>query len=1106
METRVALCAQLARLLRPVDVAAASQTRQEATAELKRVLEEVAAEYASSPEPNGHEEAAAIVAGVDDMVALSLHRVLLARVQPTSESSVQERAFAALAAVLPHCVARLPLSTRVEMLQTCVLFLPTPAAAQESATDATLRLSSQPEELRVSVLTCLEALCRAEPSVVRVLSSSASSDHVHFLAYVVSCLLEIAQHDRCRAAARLSIHVLTCVVDSVASVDVLRQFFPGISIGMWKCVDAPLQSSKVIVGALECLAKAFKRCLPSSLTPEPVYSLDTLRKLPSEPSSDASTDVVDAWQEQSTSNIDLLFARLLSSTSKLNTQPWSVQCAVVALCETVVLACRRSVLATSFSRCFEALMVRRVHAIVSVAEAAEAALQQLQTQLPVDEWLQLETQFTQRFHEHLATLALQCGSELESASVHRMEILIGYLQFLGVARFQSALDDSLASTFLSLARVMAFDVVDIDLLRHETLQIGDKSLVVPHFQKRFQHFHDDATISVATRLLRNVGAVATPALVVETAFTRLQEDESTAETLVILNECLRAHVGETMTNGVDVHLVGRLLDDLLLLPQWTAPQGHVTTVALLIETIGITVEVVGAQFDEFLLYALYPLVEKLGARASQIERAALTTLQKVAFVCGYGDDIHALCEANMDYFVDALCARLAHLELYPQTPLVVEGLLRHTRIASLPLVDEITRALLRCVDLYQDDEGHSGVLLKALELLISSLTTNEEEQTKKPGGEHEEANTMSKLSRFLQELRAWSEPLSTETGETTETEEIKPRVVEVTSDTEDSEESMVKRAKAAMPIEYGESDPLEGRDDDGDADEANGGEGESLPPLRFQSQVVEILERCSYFVTDADPITCCLVLATMERGFVYLEPRRQELLPLIHRLWSSIIHRLSVTNRPILTATVRLVTTLAQVAGDFIGDRFVETVWPPLRSILQQMDPNLKDPRASAKAVTSLTRSMLLLSTEGGQEPDTSLSEALTTTVPASHRKTQEDRLLEAVLVCLSTVCRQCVTVSSLVPEMTTVCAVFLSGSQPERIVMAAHDVMDALAKLNGDEVFVAMAQRAQWVPPQPPSSRFPVLSAQAIGKYSSKDKYERDQAALIVARLQRQR
>ncbi|KAH7479336.1 TELO2-interacting protein 1-like protein [Phytophthora ramorum] len=522
--------------------------------------------------------------------------------------------------------------------------------------------------------------------------------------------------------------------------------------------------------------------------------------------------------------------------------------------------------------------------------------------------------------------------------------------------------------------------------------------------------------------------------------------------------------------------------------------------ALMVESVGVCAEILGAEFKLFLLHVLYPLVEQLGSHNVEVERAALAALEKVQFFTGY-DSIEALFQANMDYFVDALCARLEQLDTYPMTAFVVEALLRHTRLASLPLVDEVASSLLRSVDLYQDSPHVDG-LLRALKHLLGSIAQDAEESEVRTvpvlGDDRMEKELASRslLKDFIHEMKVLTndgiDALNIEEEIGDEEKQAAPEQPEPPS------------VKGAMPLEYDEV-----QTDDQDDSQAK---DDTTTDSGYRTLVIDIMDRCGYFLVDSDPIACCLVLSLVDEGVRFLSRHQKQLLPLVARMWPELLPRLRVDNRAIVTGTVRVVATLAEVAGDFVGDRFVETVWPILRSQIQSID-------FGTDAKSQLTRSMLLISkpldeasnTIGtGESGKTETSTGNELSAVNGMRKTQEIRQLLAILTCLTVVCRQSESVTQLVPEITRACSKYLSRAAPREVVEQTSELFAALVQLNGDHVFCTVAALADWVPPTPPSARFSGYEPDAVQRFyrghlsavSGQTQSCRDNALILMNRL----
>ncbi|KAG6972506.1 hypothetical protein JG687_00001428 [Phytophthora cactorum] len=641
----VELCTRLSRFVQ-------LQPSDDHCKELQEVLDDLMALYdrVKAPEVRAVDTSPLGFAAMDDLVLLSLHKLLGSFVLNASSAVIHERAFGTFAHVLRRCKPRMrgnqpgQVQRRLSFVQSCVLYLPPPPEAGDDGEEVpgNKTLASQPEELRLAILQSLRELLEDEEQEKQAIQLQV--DQQHFFAYLVAALLHVAQRDRCREAALQAIKVLKCVLFFIRDPHTLRQYLPGVAAGLWKSANAPQQASKVIVAALDCLAIALDLCIgderllgDEEVKQEPQrFTLEAIRQsVEKKEETDESTNLPssesDKWLETTAINLDLLLSRMFAAS---------------------------------------ATAVAAGDAIAEVAREADTVLQKLQmSALSSEERLRVLPEMADRFQMLLSTLVLKVATEHEATKVHFVRTLRGYLAFLG-SSLTPYLDAAMESIYSSLCRVVSFAVLDIDLVVHQTLPSvpeGDRSndntapsVVVSQFQKRLRYFNEEASVQEVFAILRDVGAVSTPAGFIDCAFMLLSEtatETESAEVVLVLNEFLRAYCSnkEGSEESMDVHLIGRILEDLLALEAWEehsslrSSRALVSQRALMVECIGVCAEILGAEFKSFLLYVLYPLVEQLGSHSVEVERAALAALEKVYFFTGY-ESLEALFQANMDYF------------------------------------------------------------------------------------------------------------------------------------------------------------------------------------------------------------------------------------------------------------------------------------------------------------------------------------------------------------------------------------------------------------------------------------------------------------------------
>ena len=149
-------------------------------------------------------------------------------------------------------------------------------------------------------------------------------------------------------------------------------------------------------------------------------------------------------------------------------------------------------------------------------------------------------------------------------------------------------------------------------------------------------------------------------------------------------------------------------------------------VSLLIRGLGDMAVAIGRDWRYQLMHLLYPLFEKLGSPHVHLHQAALATLHRIAYACGYGEDeasstgtvptpdstLQAMLVDNMDYLVEQMSVELrtdqaiggegfgqGQGRAHPLTlPLVLSALLTKISLsctkAIIPLLDDVLKVIL----------------------------------------------------------------------------------------------------------------------------------------------------------------------------------------------------------------------------------------------------------------------------------------------------------------------------------------------------------------------------------------------------------------------------
>jgi hypothetical protein len=105
-----------------------------------------------------------------------------------------------------------------------------------------------------------------------------------------------------------------------------------------------------------------------------------------------------------------------------------------------------------------------------------------------------------------------------------------------------------------------------------------------------------------------------------------------------------------------------------------------------------------------------------------------------------------------------------------------------------------------------------------------------------------------------------------------------------------------------------------------ESDEVNC-DGKKKLPL-FVEMTVSLLKRCIHFLPSRKKEQKLLVLAILQEGLLILESWENELLPVVHSIWSPFVNRFAETSDHLLVnRSFSLLCVLAQTAKDFIRSR-----------------------------------------------------------------------------------------------------------------------------------------------------------------------------------------
>lgn len=495
------------------------------------------------------------------------------------------------------------------------------------------------------------------------------------------------------------------------------------------------------------------------------------------------------------------------------------------------------------------------------------------------------------------------------------------------------------------------------------------SALVAAQKKTFKHITDDQVLDTAQDVLYMLGTHASYPFVIDRV-QRLLEHEDTYQAELI-------HISRLICRGV-FHYDD---PDPLNSSEWVSAAQNLlefyvellskTPVVdiVILEAIGDFADILKDQFQELFLDLLYPLTEKLGSTDTRVEQTALSTLERITRVTGY-QNVGALLRENLDYLVDTLTIRLQRLELYPWAPYVLNGLLKHVGMTT-SLIEDAVWAVVSRMELEVDG-------IHTIQFLVIIATILEGLKSRLPISRLIHDEIVSPMDRFIRELDYFQQL----------------------------------------------DEPME---------EENEEEEEDPNTKSHLDMITTMLNACAYVSNSPEFRIRSEALRVIQIGIETLAKDQKHLLPIVARLWPTIVKRLKDPDKAVVIAALSVIERMAQYCGSFIEDRVERNVWPLIRDLVRNLD-------------TPVTVELRLT------ETDWSTHGRLTSTLQCS--------LVKCMLAICTLVFRdQCRIVTEIAEHFLR----FLRPSEFPETQSTAQQLYRRLIRLNAGEMFVLFATVTRW-------------------------------------------
>ncbi|XP_050680096.1 TELO2-interacting protein 1 homolog [Leptidea sinapis] len=320
---------------------------------------------------------------------------------------------------------------------------------------------------------------------------------------------------------------------------------------------------------------------------------------------------------------------------------------------------------------------------------------------------------------------------------------------------------------------------------------------------------------------------------------------------------------------------------------------------LLTEGVGMMARRLGEEFQPYLMRTLCLVLERVGSRYELLHLAGLKALDDISASGGHGS-IAELIAKNADYITNQITRRIKKAWNTKSALEILSVVIDFSDAAILDYLYAIIGDLLsQCCELHA--QNYLYTYLQVFDVFVLRLGRwfpQTEIQTEAQSN----IDILSDLMQYIKNEEEIERLLKEEEGKTAEemyTEDVAKKDVAT-----DGDETVTKDA----------------------------------PPLPWHVEAAKsIIQRCVHFIHSEKRDVAVFSMQVVGDALPLLEGHDDELLPLVHQLWSPLVERLMADDHVVKRHAIELLVTMAHHAKDFLRARATKDVLQPLYKILARL-------------------------------------------------------------------------------------------------------------------------------------------------------------------------
>ncbi|XP_007474428.2 TELO2-interacting protein 1 homolog isoform X1 [Monodelphis domestica] len=972
------------------------------------------------------------------------------------------------------------------------------------------------EELKLAVVQGLHTLMHsAYGDIILSLYQPCTLPH---LGFAISLLLTLAEQEKSKqiktsALKCLQVLLLQCdcqdhpkLLDDTEREqlgDLFASFLPGISTALTRIITGDFkQGHMIIISAL----KVFYKIIGFVMADEQLEKIPKDKKKPSVECRVAELMVHREanWVKNTGSKLATLIEKIVEFVS---VHPhWKARMELIELVQDLLLKCRQSLL-NSVGHLLKALVGLVNDENADVQSRCNKVLKTFADQRIVVESRALADILSENLHSLATALPRLMSSQDDQGKYSTLLLLLGYLKLLGPkVNFVLNSVAHLHRLSKALIQVLELDVADVKIVEErrwgpDRLAESSSSLSEPPLyksksqRKYFRFFTDERIFLLLRQICQTLGFYGDLYLLVD-HFTELYNESVIyrKQAAMILNELIVGaagievevlHEDKSMAGSEELRqVITSILEEYISQKNWylvtskeaegTMKHSHLQAITsdvhtchlaplpssselsltvcsmnsniwqicIQLEGIGCFAHALGREFRLLLMSALYPVLEKAGDKTLLISQVATSTMIDICHACAY-DSPRDLINNNADYLVNEISLNLHQMARSPHTPIVLEIMFQNSDASLLPLIEDVIQDVLFSLDQFHDERAAS--FLSVLHTVLAALARWF------PEAKDDKQLQKQNFRKEKYDLHQGSSTLGNGFAFTTPAEEIEQFLLNYlkNKDVADGNVSDSDNEEEQPP-------PSEAEMNDVCPDV------EALLPV--QTQIAkDVMERCIHLLSDKDLKTRLKVLDVLELCVTVLQSHENQLLPMIHRVWLPLVHRLTNDDPLAVLRAFKVLCTLGNQCGDFLRNRFSKDILPKLSGSLVTQAP------VSAKAGPVYSHTLAF-------------------------------KLQLAVLQGLGSLCKELDLGGGDLNKVADACLIYLSAKQPVKLQEAARSVFLHLMKVDPDTTWFILNELYCPLPYEPPHPSLYPVSLSGMAK--PRTEYT-DNVLLLLAELQ---